>query len=87
MKILPQALTQVVDERGRAARTEGYRTDVGAWWEYMTGGQMWSVQQKIANDLQTHKNVAVKACHGSGKATALTEIIPTEHGYTTMGEI
>lgn len=66
--ILPGALEFVITQREQRERARGFFNDPAGWVEYMTGTHLWSKQAEIAEDLITHRNVAVKACHGSGKS-------------------
>lgn len=45
-----------------------YKHDIGAWAKDKLGLHLWSKQREIGNALNTHKKVAVKSCHGSGKS-------------------
>lgn len=62
-------------ERERLARTHTYFWDFEAWHHYMTGGYIWSKQREIAQDLEHHRNLAVKAGHGVGKSYLVAALI------------
>ena len=68
-------------------RLKCYKEDFTLWAKERLGITVWSKQAEIAHALIHHGKVAVKSCHGSGKAQPLDTIIPTPDGYTTMGAI
>lgn len=68
-------------------RLKCYKEDFTLWAKERLGITVWSKQAEIARALIDHGKVAVKSCHGSGKAQPLDTIIPTPDGYTTMGDI
>jgi len=55
------------------------------WVEAELGEMFWSKQREVAQAMRDHRRVAVKSCHGVGKALALDTPIPTPSGWTTMG--
>lgn len=85
--VLDKAVEDAIAEKDRQSRTADYKWNFPAWYEYMTGGQLWSKQVEIAQALEHDKNVAVKAGHGVGKALSLDTPLPTPTGWTTMGAV
>lgn len=85
--VFGRAVETAIAERERLARTSSYFWDFEAWHHYMTGGHIWSKQRAIAQDLEHHRNIAVKAAHGVGKLVSYGTPIPTPSGWTLAGEL
>jgi hypothetical protein len=49
-------------------KQEMYKHDIALWAKERLGLTLWSKQIQIARAIITHKKVAVKSCHGSGKS-------------------
>lgn len=85
--IMPGALEFVISQREQRERAQGFFNDPAGWVEYMTGMTLWSKQVEIAESMLTHRNVAVKACHGSGKDTHADTPIWTPEGFVRAGDL
>lgn len=75
MHLLPSAIEQVVEERERTVRTEGYFNDPVAWIKYMLGADLWSKQRTVSESVVKNKSTAVKAGHGVGKSFLVAALI------------
>jgi hypothetical protein len=73
--VLDKAVEDAIAEKDRQSRTADYKWNFQAWYTYMTGGQLWSMQAKIATALVDNRNVAVKAGHGVGKSLLVSALI------------
>jgi len=49
-------------------KREMYKHDIALWAKERLGIHLWAKQVEIAQAIITHKKVAVKSCHGSGKS-------------------
>lgn len=54
------------DFQSRSRREQFFNDPVG-WINYMTGEELWSKQEKIAEGVRDNRSYAVKAAHGVGK--------------------
>lgn len=68
-------------------RPDPWLHDPAGWITHRTGEHLWSKQTEIVNAVRDHRKVAVKACHGPGKALALDTPLPTPTGWTDMGSV
>lgn len=76
MAILSQAvLAQARKNQATVRKRELYKCDIGLWAKEKLGIHLWSKQREIAAALITHKKVAVKSCHGSGKSYLASIIV------------
>lgn len=65
---LAGAVTEARRELADLKKQELYKHDIRLWAKDKLGLHLWSKQVEIAEALITHKKVAVKSCHGSGKS-------------------
>lgn len=69
-----------------AQRLEVWRNNPAKWAEDH-GLFMWSKQREVAQSVVENQKTLVVTGNGVGKATKLTEKLPTPDGWTTMGEV
>lgn len=69
-----------------AQRLEVWRNNPAKWAEDH-GLFMWSKQREVAQSVVEHQKTLVVTGNGVGKATRVTEPIPTPTGWTTIGEL
>lgn len=65
-------------ERDRTAHTEAmarYRTDPVSWVVDRLGEEVWSKQAEIMAALATHRKVAVRSAHGTGKSHIASRLV------------
>lgn len=69
-----------------AQRLEVWRNNPAKWAEDH-GLFMWSKQREVARSVVEHQKTLVVTSNGVGKATRVTEQLPTPTGWTTMGDL
>jgi hypothetical protein len=68
MKLSKAVLAQAKTNMLAMEKREAYKHDIALWAKDRLGIHLWSKQVEIANAIVSHKKVAVKSCHGSGKS-------------------
>ena len=69
-----------------AQRLEVWRNNPAKWAEDH-GLFMWSKQREVARSVVEHQKTLVVTGNGVGKATRVTEPLPTPTGWTTVGDV
>lgn len=69
-----------------AQRLEVWRNNPAKWAEDH-GLFMWSKQREVAQSVVEHQKTLVVTGNGAGKATRVTEPLPTPTGWTTVGDV
>ena len=69
-----------------AQRLEVWRNNPAKWAEDH-GLFMWSKQREVSQSVVDHQKTLVVTGNGVGKATRLSEPLPTPTGWTTMGDL
>nr|DAT15629.1 MAG TPA: large terminase [Caudoviricetes sp.] len=69
-----------------AQRLEVWRNNPAKWAEDH-GLFMWSKQREVSQSVVDHQKTLVVTSNGVGKATRVSEPLPTPTGWTTMGEL
>jgi hypothetical protein len=69
-----------------AQRLEVWRNNPAKWAEDH-GLFMWSKQREVSQSVVEHQKTLVVTGNGAGKATRVSEPLPTPTGWTTMGEL
>ena len=69
-----------------AQRLEVWRNNPTKWAEDH-GLLMWSKQREVSQSVVEHQKTLVVTSNGVGKATRVTEPLPTPTGWTTMGDL
>ena len=85
--LVNKVLDSAIENFRRQSRTSSYKSNPRQWCKDVLGIDLWSKQEDQFLALLENDHVAVRSAHGTGKATALTEVIPTPDGMKTMGEL
>ena len=73
--LLERATPAEAEVIAAALEAEFYRTNIPRWALDRLGAHLWSKQVEICDALNTHRKVAVKACHGPGKSYVAATIV------------